>query len=347
MSEIGNRLSGDTPGGMEMTTKFWAAAMGAMCAMAIAPFASAQYDATPDWLVETELGIGTTNPTPPGSAGIDVVGTGNPGFRFFESGSTGFTAFFDDGQNGIFFRRAFSGPSQIWLAPRSDDTVSPVAVRIFSGTNTTGTRTVDIYRGNNTSAIDTRLSAGAANSWINAGGGNVGVGTTAPTQRLDVAGNIRSSGTMSSAIVEIRGSGNDLAEGFKIHGPEGAVQPGMVVSISPDHPGELMLSQSAFETTVAGIISGAGDKRVGIQLGNSEEVAAGELTPVALTGQVWCWVDASYGAVRPGDTLTTSATMGHAMKVTNFNQAAGAIIGKAMSSLDEGRGLVLVLVNLH
>ena len=45
--------------------------------------------------------------------------------------------------------------------------------------------------------------------------------------------------------------------------------------------------------------------------------------------------------------LTTSATPGHAMKATDLGAAQGAIIGKAMTPLDDGRGLVLVLVNLQ
>jgi hypothetical protein len=35
------------------------------------------------------------------------------------------------------------------------------------------------------------------------------------------------------------------------------------------------------------------------------------------------------------------------MKVTDHDQARGAIIGKAMTSLEEGQGLVLVLVSLQ
>jgi hypothetical protein len=62
---------------------------------------------------------------------------------------------------------------------------------------------------------------------------------------------------------------------------------------------------------------------------------------------VYCWCDASGGAIEPGDMLTTSDTPGHAMKVTDYPRAQGAIIGKAMTSLEEGRGLVLVLVNLQ
>jgi len=68
---------------------------------------------------------------------------------------------------------------------------------------------------------------------------------------------------------------------------------------------------------------------------------------VALSGRVYVKADASTGPIRPGDLLTTSATPGHAMKVTDHDQAQGAILGKAMTSLDSGTGLVLVLVTLQ
>jgi len=35
------------------------------------------------------------------------------------------------------------------------------------------------------------------------------------------------------------------------------------------------------------------------------------------------------------------------MKVTEYAQAQGAILGKAMSTLDKGKGLVLMLVTLQ
>jgi hypothetical protein len=35
------------------------------------------------------------------------------------------------------------------------------------------------------------------------------------------------------------------------------------------------------------------------------------------------------------------------MKATDPGRSYGAIVGKAMSSLDEGKGLVLMLVNLQ
>jgi hypothetical protein len=68
---------------------------------------------------------------------------------------------------------------------------------------------------------------------------------------------------------------------------------------------------------------------------------------VALTGRVYVLADASNGPIQPGDLLTTSATPGRAMMVTDFQRARGAILGKAMSGLNSGKGLVLVLVSLQ
>ena len=59
------------------------------------------------------------------------------------------------------------------------------------------------------------------------------------------------------------------------------------------------------------------------------------------------WADAGYGAIQPGDLLTTSDSAGCAMKVSDHDLAQGAILGKAMTSLEQGKGLVLVLVTLQ
>jgi hypothetical protein len=70
--------------------------------------------------------------------------------------------------------------------------------------------------------------------------------------------------------------------------------------------------------------------------------------PVALTGRVYCWVEAGAAGIVPGDLLTTSEAPGHAMKVADHAQAMGAIIGKAMTPLVAGeKGLVMVLVSLQ
>ena len=167
---------------------------------------------------------------------------------------------------------------------------------------------------------------------------NLGIGTNTPQERLDVAGTTR------TRALQITG-GADLAEPFEVSGAE-AVKPGLVVAIDPKHPGRLRLADKAYDRTVAGVVSGANGINPGLTMKQEGTLADGSL-PVSLTGRVYCWVDALYGAIKPGDLLTTSKTPGHAMKVTKHLKAGGAIIGKAMTGLNSGKGLVLVLVTLQ
>ncbi|WP_273211854.1 hypothetical protein [Runella zeae] len=169
-------------------------------------------------------------------------------------------------------------------------------------------------------------------------GGNVGIGLTNPSKNLQV------NGTTSTKILEITG-GADLAEHFDVTDAE-IPMPGTVVSIDPEQPGKLRVANRAYDHTVAGIVSGAGDVQPGMLMGQAGTLAGGQY-PVALTGRVYCRVDAQYGAIRPGDLLTTSPTTGHGMKATDSEKAKGAILGKAMTSLETGTGLVLVLVSLQ
>jgi hypothetical protein len=142
------------------------------------------------------------------------------------------------------------------------------------------------------------------------------------------------------------------AEPFEVNADsanEGSIaEPGMVVVIDAANPGELKVASQAYDRKVAGIISGANDLAPGMVMsavGNA--ITEGE-HPVALTGRVWCWCDATDQSIEPGDMLTTSITPGHAMKALDLAAAQGAIIGKAMTPLALGdKGLVLVLVNLQ
>jgi hypothetical protein len=165
---------------------------------------------------------------------------------------------------------------------------------------------------------------------------------------LTIDGNL----LVSVKALQITG-GADFAESFDVSAERQAgsasaseIRPGMVVAIDPANPGKLNLSRRAYDRRVAGIISGAGGVKPGMTMGQDQTLADGKYA-VALSGRVYVWVDATRGAIHPGDLLTTSTTPGHAMKAGNPAKAQGAIIGKAMTGLKSGKGLVLVLVTLQ
>ncbi|MCP4548342.1 MAG: hypothetical protein GY835_17925 [bacterium] len=179
------------------------------------------------------------------------------------------------------------------------------------------------------------------------GGGILRMYNASGHQSLTLDAHYSASGTsrVITDALEITG-GADLSEQFDVVGGKGQPEPGMVVCIDPGRPGQLTLSGNAYDRRVAGVISGAGDVRPGMLMGQRGSVADGDL-PVALVGRVYVWADASNGPITPGDLLTTSSTPGHAMRVDDHTRAMGAILGKAMTGLDQGRGLVLVLVSLQ
>ena len=175
--------------------------------------------------------------------------------------------------------------------------------------------------------------------------GAVGIGTSTPTTKLEVAGSVKVTGSgnsISTPVLSITG-GADVAEPFTMSG--GDIPKGAVVVIDEAHPGRLKLSQRAYDERVAGIVSGAGGVNPGITL-SQQGVLEGDQN-VAISGRVYVQADATGSPIKPGDLLTTSDVPGHAMRATDRARAQGAILGKAMSSLPTGRGLVLVLVSLQ
>jgi hypothetical protein len=137
--------------------------------------------------------------------------------------------------------------------------------------------------------------------------------------------------------------GADLAEPFPME--EGPIEKGSVVVIDEERVGHLKCSTQAYDRRVAGIVSGANGINPGIRLRQEGVIEDGP--SVALSGRVYVRADASNGPIAPGDLLTTSDTPGHAMKVVDHLRAQGAILGKAMSRLEAGTGMVLVLVTLQ
>lgn len=170
------------------------------------------------------------------------------------------------------------------------------------------------------------------------------VGPTTVCLSWDYSGDVWVSNNLSTATLTIRG-GSDLAEPFNITSDKDDVPQGSVMVIDDENPGRLKVSSQPYDTRVAGVLSGANGVNPGIQMQQQGLLEGGK--NVALTGRVYVLADAAYGSIKPGDMLTTSATPGHAMKVKNHGKAQGAILGKAMSSLKQGKGMVLVLVTLQ
>jgi hypothetical protein len=166
-------------------------------------------------------------------------------------------------------------------------------------------------------------ASGAAGSWAGFFDGNVNVSQTVTT-------------------VDVLIAGSDCAEDFDIMSSS-HIEPGTVMAIGDD--ARLVESHRAYDKRVAGIVSGAGDYKPGIVLG--KDGSRKDRVPLALIGKVFCKVDATYAPIEVGDLLTTSPTQGYAMKAEDPSKAFGAVVGKALAPLKEGKSLLPILVALQ
>ncbi len=265
-----------------------------------------------------DLGIGTTAP----AAKLEVMGTARAGALEVARGGSAMVE---------------AGATILGGNLRLRNAAGAVDVDLGSGLLGDGVLSVHDDDG----SIGVMLDGGALNK-----GGELTVNDDSGAAKVTIrGGNAATVGRVTTPILEITG-GSDLSEQFDITGPSAKIRPGMVVCIDASRPGKLQLCAEAYDHKVAGIISGAGGIRPGMLMGQGGTLASGD-HPVALTGRVWTWCDASSGAIEPGDLLTTSGVLGHAMKVDDSSEADGAVLGKAMTALDHGRDLVLVLVSLQ
>ena len=148
---------------------------------------------------------------------------------------------------------------------------------------------------------------------------------------------------------------------------------------------EVDLTTTAYERRVCGIVSEILVEEE-LQLPNAETIAQGQAEPLGKARGVYrdrieqlqvfsdeeiekldrkkvgpgqfgnmvtlgcfahCKVDADIAPIAVGDLLTTSPTKGHAQKVLDFEKATGAIIGKALKSLEKYKGKIPILVMLQ
>ncbi|MFA4967145.1 MAG: hypothetical protein WC624_02895, partial [Candidatus Margulisiibacteriota bacterium] len=161
---------------------------------------------------------------------------------------------------------------------------------------------------------------------------------------LGVVGNIWATGTLLTS------QGLDVAEWFKVD--DESISAGDVVEIDNNSVVKIRKSRDPYSTLAAGIISTdpsvlAGNLKEKDELLDRKDIENKGYRMLALAGRVPCNVSTENGPINVGNLLTTSSTPGYAMKVTDRMKAMGAVIGKALEPLKEGKGKIMVLVTLQ
>ncbi|MDI1290677.1 MAG: hypothetical protein PSX37_12100, partial [bacterium] len=276
----------------------------------------------------SDIGTGVYAQTSTGGVALFGIRTSNNNRGWFGGAAEGGWAESPTGTG--FVARTTSGNYALYAERNPGGTPANVNRGWFGGTGEGGWAESD--QGNGLVALSRGLNAAGVYCRNDAGGRALFADGVAAVRALDILG------------------GADLSEPFDIKTDAGgeSPRPGMVVVIDPEHPGDLRIAREEYDTKVAGIISGANGLSPGMVMRDENGLHVDGEHPVAMTGRVWCFVDASASEVRPGDRLTTSTTPGYAMRVNDSSLAPGAVIGKAMTPLAKGeKGLVLVLVNLQ
>jgi hypothetical protein len=190
--------------------------------------------------------------------------------------------------------------------------------------------------------------------------GNIGIGTTTPSEKLTVNGNLSVTGNCkddsASTTCDITA---DIAEEFNISQVKQKVEAGDVLvidSASDKFDKGALLSSTPYDTHVIGIVS------------TNPTIIMGRLRggiAVALSGVVPVKVTLENGPIKKGDLLTTSSKTGHAMKfellkaskadsfeelqkvIDENERRSNAILGKSLEYFNGDSGKIMALITLQ
>jgi len=185
--------------------------------------------------------------------------------------------------------------------------------------------------------------------------GRVGIGTTLPAEKLEVSGNIKLTAGTGSHITFADStqqstawtgvlSGGDYAESVDISRMRDSLEPGDLITIDAEQNGRFLKSAIPYSPLVSGVYAtkpGVVGRRQPRTKSQEDEV------PMAMVGIVPTKVSTENGPIRRGDLLVSSSTPGYAMKGTDRDKLTGAVLGKALETLDSGKGVIEVLISLQ
>jgi len=140
----------------------------------------------------------------------------------------------------------------------------------------------------------------------------------------------------------------DLAEVTPVRKEEN-LELGDVVCIDKEAKVRMRRSQKSYDSLVAGIVSDLETAAmiIGGDTTSEENTTIKDKKPIALVGRVLCKVNTENGPIEIGDLLVTSNKPGYAMKADINKLKPGMVLGKAMESLKNGEGKIVVWITLQ
>jgi hypothetical protein len=130
----------------------------------------------------------------------------------------------------------------------------------------------------------------------------------------------------------------DIAEWVQVAGP---VEAGDVLELDPSLAQSYREAQTPCSDLVAGVVS----TQPGVTLGAS--TVGPQQALLALSGIVPVKVTNEGGPIQPGDLLVSSSTPGYAMRWAGPDPCPCALVGKALESMTDERGVISVLLTAH
>jgi lysophospholipase L1-like esterase len=130
-----------------------------------------------------------------------LMAASDPTIRLQETGSTGYLDIQAASATQAVMNFVSATTAIIDIYPTIGDGTSAALFRFFRATNSSGSCTLDVHKGNGTSTLNARL-AGNTNSYVCGDNGNFGIGTSAPAVKCDINDDsvrVRTSQTPASA----------------------------------------------------------------------------------------------------------------------------------------------------